>query len=300
MTANVNDLTFGIEIETTLPAGTIARVGGYHNGIQVPELPLGWTAEHDGSIHTRDRSARQCVEIVSPVLRGPEGLKQVLEVIAWLKTKGASVNQSTGLHVHVGWDGDAEALRRLVFLVSHHEKALYASTGTRSREEGSYCRTVRDAADYRRHFGAPGADGRPREMVSGYHGHGRYHPLNITNLATGRGTVEFRVFSGSVNAAKVVAYVRLALALVEKALAMKKLTKWVGKAVKETSPVYRKGGEGQTELTKLFYRIGWTKGEIAHTFGLLDCEGAPSIKDSKAELMRLARKYDGPAEGESA
>jgi hypothetical protein len=42
MTAAVNvlDLSFGMELEVTLPIGT-CPVGGYHNGVQVPQLPAG-------------------------------------------------------------------------------------------------------------------------------------------------------------------------------------------------------------------------------------------------------------------
>jgi hypothetical protein len=45
----VNDLTFGVELVVTLPAGT-CPVGGYHAGVQVPQLPQGWRAERDSSI----------------------------------------------------------------------------------------------------------------------------------------------------------------------------------------------------------------------------------------------------------
>jgi hypothetical protein len=63
-TMDANDLTFGVEIETTIPAGA-CYVGGYHNGVQVPWLPEGWKAEHDGSI--RASRGRVACEFVSPV-----------------------------------------------------------------------------------------------------------------------------------------------------------------------------------------------------------------------------------------
>src|SRR5579872_4097375 len=47
--ADPGALTFGIEIECHLPAGTI-EVGAYHLGTPVPGLPAGWNAQHDGSI----------------------------------------------------------------------------------------------------------------------------------------------------------------------------------------------------------------------------------------------------------
>jgi len=48
---------WGLEIETIVPEATLRnenmRIGPYHGGIQVPYLPTGWKAEHDGSIQTR-------------------------------------------------------------------------------------------------------------------------------------------------------------------------------------------------------------------------------------------------------
>lgn len=46
---NVNEFTFGVEIETHVPAGTTVA-GGYHVGCPVAFLPSGWTAQRDCSI----------------------------------------------------------------------------------------------------------------------------------------------------------------------------------------------------------------------------------------------------------
>ena len=65
---NANELTFGIEIETTMPNHSRVVAGAYHVGNQVSWLPLGWTAQHDSSIHAP--AGRKGVEFVSPILRG--------------------------------------------------------------------------------------------------------------------------------------------------------------------------------------------------------------------------------------
>src|SRR5262249_3394292 len=140
------ELTFGVEFEVTLPAG-VCLVGGYHNGIQVPQLPQGWRAERDGSIHTI--RGRMAAEIVSPILKGVDGLRQIKAVCDWLNSVGARVNQSTGFHVHVGFNSvDVEGLRRLVNLVANFEKALFASTGTHNRETNRFCRPVQSDNRY--------------------------------------------------------------------------------------------------------------------------------------------------------
>jgi hypothetical protein len=284
---NVNELTFGVELEVTLPAGA-CPVGGYHAGLQVPGLPAGWNAQRDGSI--QPGPGYMGVEVVSPVLRGADGLRQLQAVCDWLGAAGAKVNKSTGFHVHVGFRRDDKAgLRRLVSLVANFEKALFAATGTRSREQGYYCRPVQNDATYQRAF---------RDAAGPAAHLPRYHVLNLTNLlGHGKPTVEFRVFAGTTNATKALGYVRLCLAIVEKALALKKLPKWVAKTPVETSPIHR-SGEGQTALCRLFYGLGWTKGREDHTFGDIQPEGLPTLDATKKELMRLARKYDGGQEQE--
>src|SRR4051812_18406587 len=133
---NASEITFGIEIETTIPAGSIP-VGGYSNGLPIVALP-GWTAKHDGSI--RRSRGRQGCEFVSPVLKGAEGIRQVNAAVAYIKSIGGRVNASCGVHVHVGFNkSDAVANEKLVTLVANFEKAIYATTGTRSREQGNYC-----------------------------------------------------------------------------------------------------------------------------------------------------------------
>jgi hypothetical protein len=93
MTVNVNELTFGVEIECYVPVELVRSgrisIGGYHHGTQVAELPAGWNAQHDGSLGNARGKAG--VEIVSPVLAGADGLRQIQQVCKWLKDNGARV-----------------------------------------------------------------------------------------------------------------------------------------------------------------------------------------------------------------
>jgi len=292
MTAN--DLTFGVELEVYLPTLAAAeagvRIGVYHHGIQVPGLPAGWKAEEDGSLRNATPPCHTALEIVSPVLKGVEGLKQLVAVCEWLNARGAKVNRSTGFHVHVGFDRTNEAgLQRLVTMTANFEKALYASTGTHSREQGQYCRGVQNNPAFQAAY-------RFTRVVRSCRVSCRYHLLNVTNLATGdKPTVEFRCFAGTTSDVKTVAYVRLCLGLVEKALTMKKLPQWTAKVPVATSPITR-GGEGETALNRLFYYLGWTKGREQYTWGGILDEALPTVDATKKELVRLARKYDGNAE----
>lgn len=274
---NANEITFGVEIETTVPAGTV-QVGPHGYGLPIPQLP-GWKADADPSIRTTPGTrGHVACEFVSPVYKGAEGLKQLLADLAVIKGFGAAVNSSCGLHVHVGFDkADAAAVEKLVTLVSNFEKAIYASTGTKSRETGRWCNGVN-------RYGSA-------ERAVQNAAFSRYHVLNLST--GGKPTVEFRAFAATLNADKITGHVLMCVGLVERALKAKKATDWTAKQPKESSPIHR-NGEGQTALTRLFYQLGWTKGRQPHAHGDLTSEGTPDLPRVKKELMRLAKKYDAP------
>jgi hypothetical protein len=268
---NANEITFGIEIETTIPVGALV-VGSYTHGQSIEALP-GWVAKHDGSI--RSRGSRIGCEFVSPVLKGAEGVEAMLAAVRWIKSIGAEVNASCGFHVHVGFDkSNVAACAKLTTLVANFEKAIYATTGTKSRERGHYSRPV---AQY-------GTAERAMQISRG----NRYRVLN---LATTKPTVEFRAFAATLNEEKIIGHVAMCVGLVERALTAKRVTNWTAPAVSETSPI-RRSGEGQTALTRLFYQLGWIKGRTAHTYGNIAAEGKAVIDRAKKTLMKMARKYD--------
>jgi hypothetical protein len=282
---NANEYTFGVEIETVAPDSAVQndglRIGPYRHGIQVPFLPAGWTAEQDSSI---DNSAggHKC-EIVSPVLRGAEGLAQVAEVLRTLRAKNFRVNVSTGCHVHVGWrrEWSSDALARLVTIVAYVEKGLYAITGTKHRERCAYCGGVRKYGNDK--HAKPNLD------------RNRYHALNLTNLARGtKDTVEFRVWSGSLNETKVLGWIQVCLGLVERALCAKRMPKWNPKPL---SGGWKKAGEGQSEAERLMGYLAWGAGYArihqGRQFGwITDCVSQDAVK---TEFRRLAKKYDAMA-----
>lgn len=279
---HADQMTFGIELETVAPDSAVQhgglRIGAYHQGIQVPYLPTGWKAERDGSIDP-GRGGHSC-EIVSPILRGPEGLAQVAEVVGTLEAKGHRVNGSCGVHVHVGWPRDlpAEALARLVTIVAYLEKGLYAITGSKRRERGRYCGGVRKYGNDK--------DAKPALD------HNRYHALSLTGLARGtRATVEFRVFSGSLNITKILGWIQVCLGLVERAQNGKRSPKW---APAPLQGGWKKAGEGRSEAERLLGYLAWGAGyaRIHHgrQYGWISDRIAQD--QVKAEFRRLATRYD--------
>jgi hypothetical protein len=272
---NVNEMTFGVEIETHIPRGRLA-VGPHRHGYPIPELRNEWKADRDPSIRDFDGRTREACEFVSGIFKGEAGLAQLLQDLATIKSFGAAVNSSCGLHIHVGFDkSNVKNLRKVVTMTANLEKAIFASTGTKNRETGRWAKSVR-------------VRGNAVEAIRVQRDHqDRYFVINVI---TTHETVEFRAFGSTLNATKLVGYIRLCFAIVEKSLSGA-TAKWAGAEPAEKSSL-RRGGDGHTAITRLFRRLGWTGRNGRHINGNLNCDGAPSLKDCQKEFVRLAKKYD--------
>ena len=299
-----DQLTFGIEIEGVLPADIVSREGieggGYHRGIQIPGLPTGWKAEADCSIDYR--SGFVCLEIVSPILRGANGLQQLVEVCQQLRRWGWKMNRSCGCHIHVGTrdlGSDAlnrspEFLRKTVALVMRNETALFASTGTKTRElqhnGANYSGSARrDLAPFIRNL-------HPARL----RGCNRGRTLNLTNLGNHKETIEFRVFQAGIKVHKVATWVQVALGLECKAYSMKRRAKFDV----ENADLQGTGGR----IHQLTHDLCWldyrTMADKRHGRILSDSDienlreaGAPlgflpTVAESIRELKRLGAKYE--------
>ena len=292
------EATFGIELEVLLPRGSV-RVGGYHAGIELGgRFPAGWNAQRDGSLRTTLRGY-EGVEIVSPVLRGREGLEQVRRVAELLTEMGARVNRSCGCHVHVGatsvaghdFDEVADWVRRLINATAQHEQAFYGAAGTRARENGSYCRSIK------RGWGAKKTRLKQKKMKaqdlrSEASTVSRYHSLNVEPLFSRKRTVEFRCFSGTTSGLKMTAWIQMALAVAT--LALERDT-----GFDAPTTTYADTETAVGAMKRFFYLVGWTRGRkdyqkpVCLAEGWVD--GMDALKAAKRELMRLARKYDAQA-----
>lgn len=281
------ELTFGIEIETIAPQSCAMyhglTVGQHGRGVQIPYLPAGWKADKDGSIQAGGDI--QC-EVVSPILRGEAGIAQVLAVAGELADKGHRVNSSCGVHVHVGWKREwpEAALNRLVEIVGWAEKALYATTGTKNREASCWCKSLR-------------AHGNPAAAKTAA-SRDRYHGLNLTNLSFvsfGKNTVEFRFFSGSLSAKKLIGWAMLCLGLVEHALRSEKKLKFIPAEYHRIKGANRVGRNEVERVARVlgWHDVLWAGHKNDYHYGWIPNPYKPS--EIKAEMVRLANKYDGYA-----
>ena len=280
---NANEMTFGVEFEVCLPLANLIAVGGYHNGLPVFGLPAGWNAQRDASI--QPPAGFYGVEIVSPVLRGEDGLRQVVAVCKWLKSLRARVNGSTGMHVHVGFAGQtSKRIGMLVGLMAFHEVAFYSVTGTKARELANYARPIKADESFK---AVAAQNGTVR-------GTQRYRSLNLNNLGHGKNTVEFRTFAGTTNYIKAVGYIRMCLALVERCLLLKRQPRWDAKKPVETA-YFGKMGEGKAAFMRFCYYVGWLKGNYPTPLGCVVGAGVPGMDTTRRQLCKMAEKYDVPA-----
>ena len=278
-TVNVNEMTFGVEIECAVPRSAMVAagwtVGGYHGGHAVPGFP-GWRADYDSSLYATDAVNFVCVEFVSPVLKGAAGLAALKTFVAKLVEMGATVNASCGFHVHVGFTPDLPAIRRLVNRVSNYQTAFYAQTGTHSRENGGMCLPVKVQ------LAAPrtGVTNDKLRDIAGGHSQ-RYCLLNLTNMVSGiRNAVEFRCFAGTMNYVKMAAHIATCLAVCHASMEKNGSPAWDAK-----NAFNEKGGAAIKRFHSLF---GWTGRGKA--YGIIDPTTLGAIKNMQ---LRMAAKYDG-------
>ncbi|MGL6194506.1 MAG: amidoligase family protein [Thermoguttaceae bacterium] len=168
----------------------------------------------------------------------------------------------------------------MISIVSYLESGIFATTGTKHREVSSYCNGIR------KHGSQPKA----KEVMD----HSRYNVLNTRNLTnddTTKRTVEFRAFSGSLNATKIIGWIQLCLGVVEKAVTSKRTPSW---EPKPASGGWARKGKGESETERLLGYLAWGNGYAklhkGKQYGWIS--NAIPMDEIKTEFRRLARKYD--------
>jgi hypothetical protein len=243
---NIEEITFGIEIECLMPIAEIAEknihIGGY-GMTQAWMLPAstGCPQDSNGSpifgigydsslqmLRQSDHGTFKTVEIVSNVLKGTDGILQALNLFKWLTKMGCKVNRSCGLHIHIGIasvvnggtpDDAINFVTRTLQVAKFYETSLYSQTGT-LRDESQWCLPIRsDTTSQFKNFrktlkGKTACD--LREFSSTCRSTQRYSSVNLRNHGNGKNTIEFRAFAGTLNFLKVQYHLMTVFALVAK------------------------------------------------------------------------------------
>ena len=228
------DRTFGIEIEafglTMQQAAAVIQAAGVPCNPRRYDHVTGttWKVVSDGSINCLDGSG---FEVVSPILRGANGLAQVRLVMDALKAAGAKVNKSCGLHVHVG--AEDFTVRQFKNLAKNYLffEDFFDMIMPRSRRGSSneYIKSIR--AKFGGYDHAAARCGMMKmdqcktvEQVilalNGAYHQDRYYKLNLTAFNRHR-TVEFRQHAGTIEADKAINWISLVMGFVDKAAVSK-------------------------------------------------------------------------------
>jgi hypothetical protein len=296
-------ITFGVELETTIPALTGVMVGGYHNGLPVisgyvngttDELVAPtfngahWKAERDGSIRTNH--GRLPCEFVSPILHGSDGVSHLIDFIKFAKTIGANVNASCGVHITVGVKSiigtdDPQAMsefaRKLAHIARWHATALYGQTGT-GRHLNRFSHTLsEDVGSLVRQMERNSSPQRKSEAASQC-GRGM---INFQKLFT-HGVIEFRVFAGSLNKSKLLHHLATVLGLCRRAAEVECL----GSFSKNKSQAKRTA-TAKDALRFLWDYLGWTGSKRPVALGLVGPLHS-EFKTYRKIADRMCRRFD--------
>jgi hypothetical protein len=240
------DFTFGVEIECYTPgrmhalfvalqsAGVAVSVaaGNIHS------VTSGWKVVYDGSLGSGTPVGYEGCEVVSPILRGEDGIAQTIKVLEVVKAHGCKVNKSCGLHVHVGAQNATSTqlknLAKMFVKYEHHFDALCPE----SRRNNNFCKSNRAFASagagqsyeaqvsavFAKLDGLRSASAIATVINGGFerrqYTHHRYFKLNYQSLAS-HGTVEFRQAAGTCEGQKAAAWIRLVVGLVAASFTLK-------------------------------------------------------------------------------
>lgn len=227
--AKLSNRTYGVEFEIfftdrnwkkLLRDFGVEETGDWYTNTDQVLSAIGlpdWKAEHDGSIKGGDVQ----VEVKTPILQGPSGLKQVAKFCGVFK-KYAQVNESAGVHVHVG-AGDFKdpnsTAERLTMALLHYknvEDMFDSLTMAHRRGNASYYArspysSGRILAQYKEIISS-----NRRSLISMINAlqDDRYMKMNLASLIE-HGTIEFRQMHGTLNGELVKNWIIICMAFLD-------------------------------------------------------------------------------------
>lgn len=210
-TVRWDDFTFGVELEIVAPIKSYSMA----HKLSVAGFST-WQVKHDGSLRSSPEfNCPNCMEIISPILRGEDGIAKLHGVLTLIKDLGSRVNISCGMHVHVGVRGlQPTQVRKIAIAFLNNEHNFDALVATSRRSGNQYCKSNRIVAERSlaslptartiQALGSVMNGGNASQHYNSY----RYYKLNFQSFVH-HGTIEFRQHAGTVESAKACAWVRL-------------------------------------------------------------------------------------------
>lgn len=245
--------TIGVEIEMTgitkveaaevtvnFLGGRITReYDGYDTyNIIAPDQRV-WKIMNDASINTMKNTKGKLkainnrdysVELVTPILRY-EDIETLQELIRRLRKAGAVSDSELqcGIHIHIGAKNHTpNTLKNLVNLMAAKEDLIYKSLEI-DPARVRWCKKVNEDLIQEinkkkpktlEHLADIWYNGYGFENRDRHYHTSRYHGLNLHSTFT-KGTIEFRLFNGTLHAGKIRSYIVFCLAISHQALIQK-------------------------------------------------------------------------------
>ena len=215
---------------------TATYTGGTYDAWTIKDSEgLVWKVLSDGSIKAQRKNARGAIvaadsthrcELVTPIL-GWADIETLQGLVRSLRKAGAFTNETCGQHVHIGAaDMTATAMRNLVNNFASHEDLLFKALAVHENRK-SYCKPLdkgflqrlnENKPETQTEFGRIWYGCPPEYFPTIHYDSSRYQTLNLHAWFT-KGTVEFRIFNGSLHAGEVKTAIQLCAALVANAKA---------------------------------------------------------------------------------
>jgi hypothetical protein len=179
-----------------------------------------WKCMYDSSIISGS-SATKC-EFVTPILTYAD-MNDLQELVRRFRKARAKsdADHRCGIHIHIGaLDRSVQSIKNLVNFMSSYQDIIYKAIGVDSHREG-YCRKLdtncidRFNTRLRSEYDCEKAWYNTENTTCHKNQHydsSRYHGLNLHSLFS-KGTVEFRVFNGTLHAGLIRAYVVMCLGI---------------------------------------------------------------------------------------
>jgi hypothetical protein len=194
---------FGITAEQAIEAVRAIGVEIDFDGYTHEVMPR-WKIVTDSSVSSQGTGRGSGLELVSPIMRGEEGLREVEKVLNAIDGAGGKVNTTCGLHVHVDTAGMTPIQRKNFFFAYVRNQDMVDRLVSKSRRNNRH---------YTQRYETERAINHYAECVeNGQGGNSRFYTVNTCSIPK-YGTLEFRQHQGTLNGKKVVAWVQMLLAI---------------------------------------------------------------------------------------
>jgi hypothetical protein len=208
---NVFNRRFGVEFEaynvnkTKLNdalnrAGVNCEIEGYNHITR-----RHWKIVTDASL-----SGTDTFELVSPILTGEAGMREMEAVCRVLGECGAKVNKSCGTHVHFDASGFGINTWKRIYINYFRLEKIIDGFMPQSRRDNSFCKSLRNVFRFEPQIEVCST----LDDIAAIFSHSRYYKINPVSYSR-HNTCEFRQHSGTVEYIKISNWIKFLNNLVE-------------------------------------------------------------------------------------